>query len=1505
MLNFFLADRVKELSRTTGTGPLALDGAADGFSGFDDIFASGDTVFYAVTDNDKYEVGSGIYEKNGSNRSLTRFVIRSSNLNIGPYYVDGTSNRGPTDGQNGNFHPLWLSRSAAVSGVGFGDGPYSGPVSGISFDEFPGQTFYYVPEHFGSGEVSHPALSGVDFNASGLPVNFLNDGVKEVFVTYPGKTSVYNAYGVDPNVYEPQRSGIAFWENEQVINYASGLFWDNDSDALGVRKHNPTYAIDVGGDIDFSVVRASGFVDGGSGVLFSGVVGSYSGGRQLEPFMRNELNNETGSDAVLELSGVVDQGIMFKKQLPRTFFVGPSGECGCVDDYPVFRELVASDLDPIIGDLDFVTQNNTGIGSNSEYPFVVGQVAVYRASGEITYDSGLYYDANNNRLGINGVSDGYLVPEYVLHVSGDMAAQSGTFDQVLFTDNIARIGEGAGSYLDNLFVVNIGYNAGANASGVEDGIIVGSGAGNSLKDSDKVIVIGRNAGQLTRYTDSIIAVGSQSAESASGLYNITAIGSGAAWGASQVDRSFIAGPFAGSGLEEGDSVVAIGENAFADASGVTNSVAIGKEAAEGSSGVIESNLIGDGAASGSFDLGQVNAIGEKVAIEATGLTKSTFIGQAAGRYAETLDNVIAIGASAAQSGLQLERTVAIGGLAASQASGSFNTYIGQDAGIAVSGHENIEIVASGTNESFLGTEASGKMNIGSTIVADMYQGRVKVGSPADASPDATLEVRPDNAEEIGFLIRHVGSGGAEPYLALQSGDATTLFHINNSGDVVTSGYMNPSGGVLFNDIVPQDTTNKLYNDGGTLFWNGTQVDTAGGTNWSVANDSTTAGQTVTDSQVVTISGVSGVTIDQIGRFLQVSAGELSGVLQPQISDSLYTFDIAASGSDARNNQTETINQGDIVLLSGVSGVHVDFEIRDDGGQRSGIFVVGYDPTVTYAFNAVASGNGGQNNTPKSMVNDSVLAISGVSGINIDFENRTDGTNESGVFILGFTDEYWSKASGEFNNSQILENTQSGVAISGIAAYASGQVEGITTQSATSGIISENNKYILDPQGSGSLARLNLNDSSNIIIQKEDGFELFGESNDSVIIGQTAASGAGNLGPSVVIGSGAGKQYFATDSPSFGNVLIGTEAGQSASGDSGEDFGSNNVFIGQSAGKSSYNIEEAVFINGGSLARTSRRSVAIGQGSLFNSAESIGSISIGWSAALGSSGNTNSVSIGQNAGNVMKTTPYSVVIGNQAGASSSGSDNSVMIGFDAGSQGLDNTKAVFIGNSAGSDAVSGVQSIYIGDKAGYEASGTPSEHNIFIGPNAGYQRADKNSIIITSHNTVSIDNQKADHDQDGLLQIGKNLFGIQDSYIHIGDYDITDKNQSTYGDLTTAALNVSPNTATQAALYLRAGTSTPSASLMKTRTDTSYGGTTVQYDNNVINKNGHLLVPRAYYAINGELSTFETGNIADGNIPRTTPGQIALLETAQNTGICILVEDGGALTWKYLELGSLP
>ena len=121
MSNFFLADRIKETSRTEGIGSIVLDGKVSGFSSFADFYASGDVVFYAITDNINYEIGSGEYRQVGSSRVLTRNPIRSSQIQVGPYYVEGTSNSGPTDGQNGFFYPVLLNKSAAISGIGFDD----------------------------------------------------------------------------------------------------------------------------------------------------------------------------------------------------------------------------------------------------------------------------------------------------------------------------------------------------------------------------------------------------------------------------------------------------------------------------------------------------------------------------------------------------------------------------------------------------------------------------------------------------------------------------------------------------------------------------------------------------------------------------------------------------------------------------------------------------------------------------------------------------------------------------------------------------------------------------------------------------------------------------------------------------------------------------------------------------------------------------------------------------------------------------------------------------------------------------------------------------------------------------------------------------------------------------------------------------------------------------------------------------------------------------------------
>ena len=76
-----LFERIKENSVTVGDGNIVLNGAADGFSAFGDYYSYNDVVYYAITDGTRYEVGSGQYVLDGSNKAITRFPFQSTNGN--------------------------------------------------------------------------------------------------------------------------------------------------------------------------------------------------------------------------------------------------------------------------------------------------------------------------------------------------------------------------------------------------------------------------------------------------------------------------------------------------------------------------------------------------------------------------------------------------------------------------------------------------------------------------------------------------------------------------------------------------------------------------------------------------------------------------------------------------------------------------------------------------------------------------------------------------------------------------------------------------------------------------------------------------------------------------------------------------------------------------------------------------------------------------------------------------------------------------------------------------------------------------------------------------------------------------------------------------------------------------------------------------------------------------------------------------------------------------------
>lgn len=71
-----IGDRVRENTSSTGVGGLSLTGAPAGFQRFSAVLASGDTTYYSLEENDKFEVGIGTY---GSNNLERTTVLSSSN----------------------------------------------------------------------------------------------------------------------------------------------------------------------------------------------------------------------------------------------------------------------------------------------------------------------------------------------------------------------------------------------------------------------------------------------------------------------------------------------------------------------------------------------------------------------------------------------------------------------------------------------------------------------------------------------------------------------------------------------------------------------------------------------------------------------------------------------------------------------------------------------------------------------------------------------------------------------------------------------------------------------------------------------------------------------------------------------------------------------------------------------------------------------------------------------------------------------------------------------------------------------------------------------------------------------------------------------------------------------------------------------------------------------------------------------------------------------------------
>jgi hypothetical protein len=86
-----LKDRVKETTTTTGTGTLALLGAASGFQSFS-VIGDGNTTYYTIDGGTEWEVGLGTYTSSGTTLSRDTVLASSAGGTTKVTFSAGTKN---------------------------------------------------------------------------------------------------------------------------------------------------------------------------------------------------------------------------------------------------------------------------------------------------------------------------------------------------------------------------------------------------------------------------------------------------------------------------------------------------------------------------------------------------------------------------------------------------------------------------------------------------------------------------------------------------------------------------------------------------------------------------------------------------------------------------------------------------------------------------------------------------------------------------------------------------------------------------------------------------------------------------------------------------------------------------------------------------------------------------------------------------------------------------------------------------------------------------------------------------------------------------------------------------------------------------------------------------------------------------------------------------------------------------------------------------------------------
>ena len=335
---------------------------------------------------------------------------------------------------------------------------------------------------------------------------------------------------------------------------------------------------------------------------------------------------------------------------------------------------------------------------------------------------------------------------------------------------------------------------------------------------------------------------------------------------------------------------------------------------------------------------------------------------------------------------------------------------------------------------------------------------------------ATVDVQ--TATDVGLTVQGAASQSAN-LQEWQASDDVVVAQLGPDGSIASSGTISASGGVLLDNIVPSVTTNKLYNDGGTLKFNGTNVvDPYTSGVAAYASGNTIATQAV---DLTAGDGLTGGGTLASDRTFAVGAGNLIDVQADQVDvdlteaaaatiahgDNLIFLDGGATGAASKGSTDDLAGllAGDgLTKSNSVMAVNVDdstietnsdaIRVKDDGitlakmaGLARGKIIYGDssgDPAalalgtanqvltsdgtdVAWADNVNAYLSGvAAYSSGNTIVNDGLIAYASGNTANIAFGSNAEGDllyhdGTSFVRLAKGTDNYILKMNGNVPN----------------------------------------------------------------------------------------------------------------------------------------------------------------------------------------------------------------------------------------------------------------------------------------------------------------------------------------------------------------------------------------------------------------------------------------------------------------------------------------------------------